>query len=100
DRASPYRQASLAARAVAPLAATIELQAGLSAFTDERERGTASSEISTRGADASLRLVGRGPLPFSALAYVQVRDFANRFAAVGADRAAASETLDQYSVPS
>jgi outer membrane receptor protein involved in Fe transport len=100
DRASPYRQTSVAARAVAPLAGTIELQAGLSAFTDERERGTASSEISTRGADASLRLVGRGPLPFSALAYVQVRDFANRFATVGADRATASETLDQYSVPS
>ncbi|HMG48718.1 MAG TPA: TonB-dependent receptor [Allosphingosinicella sp.] len=100
DRASPYRQASLAARAVAPLAGTTELQASLSAFTDERERGTAFSAISTRGADASLRLVGRGSLPFSALAYVQVRGFANRFAAVGADRAAAGETLDQYSVPS
>jgi outer membrane receptor protein involved in Fe transport len=100
DRASPYRQASLAARAVAPLSATIELQANLSAFSDERERGTAFSEIGTRGADASLRLVGRGPLPFSALAYVQVRHFANRFAAVSADRATASETLDQYSVPS
>ena len=72
----------------------------ISAFSDERERGTAFSEIGTRGADASLRLVGRGRLPFSALAYVQVRDFANRFAAVGADRSAATETLDQYSVPS
>ena len=59
------------------------------------------SATSTRdGADASLRLVGRGRLPFSALAYVQVRDFANRFAAVNADRATATETLDQYDVPS
>jgi vitamin B12 transporter len=100
DRPSPYRQASLAARAVAPIAAATELQANVSAFSDERERGTALSEISTRGADASLRLVGRGDLPFSALVYVQARDFANRFAAVSADRAVATETLDQYSVPS
>jgi vitamin B12 transporter len=100
DRPSPYRQASVAARGIAPLSATSELQANISAFSDERERGTAFSEIRTRGADASLRLVGRGRLPFSALAYVQIRDFANRFAAVGADRSTATETLDQYSVPS
>lgn len=99
DRRSPFAQASLALRAVAPVAAAAEIQANLSAFTDERERGTAFSEIDTKGADASLRLVGRGRLPFSALAYVQVRDFANRFAAVGADRAAATQTLDQFSVP-
>jgi outer membrane receptor protein involved in Fe transport len=100
DRASPYRQASLAARAVAPLTGAAELQANLSAFTDARERGTAFSGIETRGADASLRLVGQGRLPFAALGYVQVRDFANRFAAVAADRSVATQTLDQYSVPS
>ena len=100
DRASPYRQASLGVRAVAPLSPDLELQANVSAFTDARQRGTAFSEIDTDGADASLRLVGRGRLPFSALAYVQVRDFSNRFAAVGAGRAIASLTLDQYSVPS
>jgi len=99
DRASPYRQSSVAARAVAPLSAAAELQANLSAFADRRERGTAFSEIATRGADASLRLVGRGRLPFAALVYVQVRDFADRFAAVSADRATVNETLDQYSVP-
>jgi len=100
DRPSPYRQASLALRAVAPLGATAELQANLSAFTDARERGTAFSDILSEGADASLRLVGRGRLPFAALAYLQVRDFANSFAAVTAARAAATRTLDQYSVPS
>jgi vitamin B12 transporter len=99
DRTSPYRQASLAARAMAPLSDAVELQASLAAFSDARERGTAFSEIGTRGADASLRLVGRGEMPFSALAYVQVRDFANRFAAVSADRATATATLDQHSVP-
>jgi outer membrane receptor protein involved in Fe transport len=100
DRPSPYAQASFAARAIAPLSATVEIQANISAFTDARERGTAFSEIEMQGADASLRLVGRGRLPFSALAYVQMRDFSNRFAAVGAGRAAATQTLDQYSVPS
>ena len=100
DRPSPYAQASLAARAVAPVGGAVELQAGLSAFTDARERGTSFSAIDTNGADASLRLVGRGALPFSALVYVQVRDFANAFAAVNAARTAATETLDQYSVPS
>ena len=100
DRPSPYRQASLAVRAVAPLSATVELQANGLAFTDRRERGTAFSEIAADGADASLRLVGRGALPFSALAYVQVRDFSNEFAAVNATRSSVNRTLDQYSVPS
>ena len=99
DRPSPYRQASLALRAAVPLSAAIELQANAAAFSDERERGTALSDIETTGADASLRLVGRGRLPFSALAYVQVRDFANSFAALDADRTVVSPTLDQYSVP-
>jgi outer membrane receptor protein involved in Fe transport len=99
DRPSPYRQASLGARAVTPLSAALELQANLSAFSDDRERGTAFSAIGIRGADASLRLVGRGALPFSAFAYVQVRNFSNQFASVNADRSAATETLDQYDVP-
>ena len=100
DRPAPYEQASLAVRAIAPLTGAIELQANASAFNDERERGTAFSAIETRGADASLRLVGRGRLPFSVLAYVQIRDFANAFAAVNTGRTAATQTLDQYSVPS
>ena len=99
DRPARYRQGSLAVRAVAPATATAELQANLSAFTDRRERGTALSAIATDGADASLRLVGRGPLPFAALAYVQLRDFSNLFAAANADRTAVALTLDQYSVP-
>lgn len=96
DRPSPYRQASAVLRAVAPLDGAVELQANLSAFTDSRERGTAFSDIDTRGADASLRLVGSR---FSALFYVQVRDFSNLFASVNAARTAVTPTLDQYSVP-
>ena len=100
DRPSPYHQGSVAVRAVTPVSTGLELQANLAAFTDTRERGTAFSEIDTTGADGSLRLVGRGGLPFSALFYVQVRDFSNQFAAVNADRTVATQTLDQYSVPS
>lgn len=97
DRASPYEQASVSVRAVAPLPGGIELQASGLGFYDARERGTALSGLSTKGADAALRLVARG---WSALAYVQMRDFFNSFAAVGAGRASVSRASEQYSVPS
>lgn len=99
DRPAPYEQASLAMRAVYPVHADVELQASMSAFTDTRERGTAFSAIDNKGADASLRLVGRGALPFSLLGYVQLRQFANQFAAVGVGRVSVSQTLDQHNVP-
>ena len=100
DRPAPYDQASLALRAVAPIGKSTELQANLSGFTDSRERGTESSDIDTTGADASLRIVGRGGLPFSALLYLQTRDFSNLFASVDESRTVVTQTLDQYSVPS
>jgi outer membrane receptor protein involved in Fe transport len=97
DRPSPYEQASLALRAVAPLPGGIELQASGLAFHDSRERGTAFSGIVTQGADAAVRLVGRR---WSALGYVQTRDFYNSFASVDPARTAASRTSLQYAVPS
>ena len=99
DRPAPYRQASLALRAVAPLGDDVELQANGLAFVDRRERGTPFSAIESQGADASLRLVGRGALPFALLFYVQLRDFANAFASVSADRATVSQVLDQFATP-
>jgi outer membrane receptor protein involved in Fe transport len=96
DRPSPYEQSSFAVRGAAPLSGGTELQASGLVFSDERERGTAFSDIRTRGADASLRLVGRR---WSALAYVQTRDFYNSFASVNAGRTAASRTSEQFSVP-
>ncbi len=99
DRPAPYEQASFALRAAFPIDADVELQTGLTSFTDTRERGTAFSAIDNKGADASLRLIGRGALPFSLLGYVQLRQFANDFAAVGIGRATANQTLDQYNVP-
>jgi outer membrane receptor protein involved in Fe transport len=97
DRPAPYRQASVAARALLPLPGGIELQASGLGFYDRRERGTAFSGIATTGADASLRLVGPR---WSALAYVQSRDFFNSFASVGAGRLAVTRASEQYSVPS
>ncbi len=98
DRASPYAQASAAVRAVVRSGAT-EVQANLSAFTDARERGTAYSAIRSRGADASLRLVGHGRWGWSLLGYVQTRDFANQFPAINAARTSVTPTLDQYATP-
>jgi vitamin B12 transporter len=100
DRAAPYEQAGINLRFVAPIDADTELQASARAFTDQRERGFAFSDNSNDGADASVRLVGRGALPWSALAYVQMRSFASSFAAISADRTAATQTLDQFNVPS
>jgi vitamin B12 transporter len=100
DRAAPYEQAGINLRFVAPINSETELQASARAFTDQRERGFAFSDNSNDGADASIRLVGRGALPWSALAYVQVRSFASSFAAISADRSTATQTLDQFNVPS
>ncbi|WP_203308497.1 TonB-dependent receptor [Sphingomonas beigongshangi] len=99
DRAAPYEQASAAVRTVVRVAPATELQANVAGFTDTRERGTAFTANRSRGADASLRLVGRGAWGWSALAYLQTRDFASSFAAVDAARTVATQTLDQYGTP-
>lgn len=96
DRAAPYRQASLALRSVIPVGEAVELQANLSGFTDERDRGTDFTAMSSQGADASVRLVGHGSWRWSALAWLQHRDFSSGFASIGANRATASPTLDQH----
>ena len=102
DRPAPYEQGGIAIRAVAPLSENTELQAGMRAFTDERDRGFDFSDNQNSGVDASLRLVNRTPggWQWRALGYVQIRDFANRFGAIGAGRNSVSLTLDQFSVPS
>ena len=102
DRPAPYEQAGLALRAVAPISDNTELQANMRAFTDERDRGFDFSDSQNSGVDASLRLVNRavGGWQWSALGYVQIREFANRFGAIGAGRNSVALTLDQYSVPS
>jgi vitamin B12 transporter len=99
DRPAPYEQAAIALRAVTPIDAGTELQANLSAFTDHRDRGVDFTRVKSEGADASLRLVGRGAWGWSALGYVQTRGFASGFASVNDARTTAIASLDQYSVP-
>jgi vitamin B12 transporter len=100
DIASPYEQASLAARGVAPLGGQTELQASFLAFTDRRARGTILSGNGGDGADASVRLVHRGAWAWQALGYVQARKFQSRFVAIDATRTTVTQTVDQYNVPS
>ncbi|KTT69481.1 TonB-dependent receptor [Sphingomonas endophytica] len=99
DGPAPYEQFSAAARGVIAIAPDTELQANVSGFTDTRERGTAFTRNRSEGADASLRVVGRGTLGWSALAYVQTRAFASQFASVNAARSTSTATLDQYNTP-
>ena len=98
DRRAPYRQGSAAVRTVLALGAT-ELQVNLSAFADWRERGTAFTANKSEGADASVRLVGRGRWGWSALVYGQTRAFASSFASINAARTTVAQTLDQYNTP-
>ena len=95
DRAAPYEQASGTARFVTDLGG-VELQASLGGFVDRRDRGTDFTAIRSEGADASVRLVGRGRWQWSALAYLQTRAFASGFASVASGRASVSPVLDQY----
>lgn len=99
DRPAFYEQASLSARAAFPIGDDTELQANLLGMLDRRDRGTAFSPNRNLGADASLRLVGRGRWGWEAATWLQLREFASGFASVNADRSLASPTLDQYAVP-
>ncbi|MDV3257394.1 MAG: TonB-dependent receptor [Sphingomonas sp.] len=99
DQPAPWREASLRARWIAPLAEQIEVQAGALAFIEERERGVPFTGNRTRGADASLRLVGNGSWQWSVLGYTQWRNMRSSFARVDDDRSAASRVALQ-DVPS
>ncbi|MBA3666730.1 MAG: TonB-dependent receptor [Sphingomonas sp.] len=99
DRRASYRQASAVLRGVVEVASRTELQLNLSGFDDRRDRGVAKTDNRSRGADASVRLVGRGRAGWSLLGYVQQRRFASQFAAIDAARTTSTLTLDQYRVP-
>jgi len=96
DRAAPYRQLSGRARLVQSIGGSTEAQVNLAAYGDKRDRGFFGSDNRQRGTDASLRLVGRGEVRWSALAYWQDRTFDSRFAALNGDRSQATVTLDQH----
>jgi outer membrane receptor protein involved in Fe transport len=100
DERAPYREWSSRVRWVAPVGGSTELQANLAGFHDWRTRGTDFTANRTDGADASMRLVGRGRWQWSALGYWQWRDLMSSFASVSNGRAEANRVALQYSVPS
>jgi outer membrane receptor protein involved in Fe transport len=100
DEPTPYREWSGRARWVGPVTTSTELQANLDGFHDWRTRGVDFTENRTNGADASLRLVGRGSWQWSALGYWQWRNLMSSFANVSPGRLSASRVSLQYSVPS
>ena len=96
DRAAPYRQLSGRGRLVQSIGGQTEAQVNLSAYGDRRDRGFFGSDNRQRGTDASLRLVGRDKLRWSAVAYWQDRTFDSLFAALNDDRSQANIVLDQH----
>jgi len=99
DRAAKYEQGSVAARAVLPINGATELQANGLIMYDKRDRGVDFTGNRNVGADASLRLVGRGTWGWEAVAWLQTRQFESQFASIQNSRSTASLTLDQYNVP-
>ena len=91
-----YESWSASLRAVAPLTDTVELQARVLGFDDQRLLRFDGAVTAHSGQDASIRLVGRGDWQFDALAYVQARDFSN----VVVSSTAFRRTLDQRRTPS
>ena len=100
DRPAPYKDASVRALWTMPLRDDIDVQASASGFTDRRERGLAFTANRTDGADASLRFVGSGAWQWSALGYVQWREFRSSFASISSGRADATRVSLQDAVPS
>ncbi|MFM5950925.1 MAG: TonB-dependent receptor plug domain-containing protein [Novosphingobium sp.] len=86
---------SLALRGVAPLAPGVELQASGLAFGDARTLRFKGADSTSSGEQASLRVVGKGPWQFDALAYLQARNFSN----VVISSTSFRKTLDQRSTP-
>jgi vitamin B12 transporter len=95
-----YDAWSAALRGVAAVDARTEIQGSALIFDDRRLRGLLGTASRSHGADASIKLVGRGAWGFEALAYVQARGFRSGFVAVTTDRASVTPTLDQFNTPS
>ncbi|WP_086607325.1 TonB-dependent receptor [Erythrobacter donghaensis] len=85
-----------ALRTVAPLTDTVEVQARVAAFRDNRTLRFDGADSFSNGEEASIRFVGRGDWQFDALAYMQARDFGN----VVISSTRFTPTLDQRRTPS
>lgn len=100
DRPAPYKEGSLRAFWKMPLGSETDLQVSGLAFTDRRDRGVDFTVNRTDGADAAIRLVGKGTWQWSALGYAQWRELQSSFASVSAGRSTATRVAFQDSVPS
>ncbi len=100
DIPARYDAWSAVLRGVAAVDARTEVQASGLIFDDRRLRGLSGTASRSQGADASIKLVGRGTWGFEALAYVQARGFRSGFVALSTDRASVTPTLDQFNTPS
>jgi vitamin B12 transporter len=99
DGRAAYQNRGGALRLLKALSDTVEVQANLRSWADKRNRGTAYSENSNGGTDASVRIVGVGNIPWTLLGYYQDRYFSSQFASISADRKTFAPVLDQYAVP-
>ncbi len=100
DGPAPYEEGGVRALWAVPLGSQTELHVSGLAFTDRRERGVDFTGNRTDGADAALRLVGKGDWQWSALGYAQWRELRSSFASLSAGRATATRVSLQDSVPS
>ena len=91
-----YESWSTGARAATPISDTLELQAHMLVFRDNRTLRFRGADNNSEGEDASVRLLSRGSWAFDALAYVQARNFSNIVISSTSFR----QTLNQYSTPS
>jgi vitamin B12 transporter len=100
DQRAPYREWNSRARWIAQLGSDTEFQANFSGFHDWRTRGQEFTANRTNGADASVRLVGRGRWQWSALGYWQWRNLQSSFANASPGRLVATRVSLQDNVPS
>lgn len=91
-----YDSWSAQVRGVAPVSGTVEIQANMLVFDDNRTLRFRGADSSSKGQDASLRFVGRGDWAFDLLGYVQARNFTN----VVISSTRFTPTLDQRNTPS
>ena len=100
DIPARYDAWSVALRGVAPVTPALEIQASALVFDDHRLRGLAGTASRSQGADASIKLLGRGRWGFEMLTYVQARGFRSGFVSTATDRSSTTSTLDQFNTPS
>lgn len=91
-----YDSWSAQVRGVAPISGTVEMQANMLVFDDNRTLRFKGADSSSKGQDASLRFVGRGDWAFDVLGYVQARNFTN----VVISSSRFTPVLDQRNTPS